>query len=256
VADATKRFGFKFPIAVDSDRRVWRAFDAEAWPTKYLIDKDGKVALVHQGEGDYAAFENEIQELLKEANPKLEFTASQFQDIPPEPRFGNVCRQPTPEIYLGAERGTLLANDAGYKPLTAAVYQLPHEIPPDRYALSGRWLAAPEYIQHVSKGADDYLRLSYRAKAVYIVAGSDDGKPKNISIAQDGKPIAEDARGVDVKADSKGGTYVSLSGKRMYYLVNNPKFEEHQLEIRAEEPSLSLYSFTFGNECENAFEHK
>ena len=61
---------------------------------------------------------------------------------------------------------------------------------------------------------------------------------------------------VDVRAASDGRTYVELGGKRMYYLVNNSEFGGHLLALYALEPGLSLYSFTFGNNCENKFAHR
>jgi hypothetical protein len=42
----------------------------------------------------------------------------------------------------------------------------------------------------------------------------------------------------------------------MYYLVNNSEFGGHLLQLYALEPGLSLYSFTFGNNCENKFAHR
>ena len=258
VADATRRFKFTFPIAVDSDRRIWDAFNNDAWPAKYLIDKDGRIAYSHLGEGDYAEFERHIQQLLKEANPKLTFASAKF-DIPADSREGGgVCQEATPETYLGFTRGDRIANQDGYKPLTEAAYQDPGNLMANEYALSGRWLAAPEYVRHVGSSTnlgDDYLDLKYRAKTVYLVAGSDDGSPKPLYVTEDGKPLPKDSRGVDVKIDSSGRTYIELGAKRMYYVVNNPHFEQHTLRLSATAPAISLYSFTFGNECENAFDH-
>ena len=257
VAEATKRFKFTFPIAVDSDRRVWEAFQNNVWPAKYLIDKDGRIALSHLGEGDYADFERHIQDLLKEANPKLTFASPKF-DIPPDTHEGGgVCRQSTPETYLGFERGDHLANPGGYRQLAENPYRDPGDLPSDGYALNGRWLAAPEFVRHVAttEPGDDYLSLDYRAKAVYLVAGSDDGSAKPLYVTQDGKPLPKASRGVDIKTDSAGRTYIALGGKRMYYVVNNPRFEQHTLRLYATTPALSLYSFTFGNDCENPFDH-
>jgi len=258
VADAVKRFKFTFPIAIDSDRRVWEAFYNNVWPAKYLIDKDGRIALSHLGEGDYADFERHIQDLLKEATPKLSFASPKF-DIPADTHeAGGVCRQSTPETYLGFERSDRLANPGGYKQLAENAYRDPGDLLSDGYALSGRWFAAPEFVRHVATTkdfGDDYLSLNYRAKAVYLVAGSDDGSVKPLYVTQDGKPLPKGSRGVDVKTDSAGRTYIALGGKRMYYVVNNPHFEQHTLRLSATVPDLSLYSFTFGNDCENPFDH-
>jgi len=258
VADAAKRFKFTFPIAVDSDREIWAAFENDAWPAKYLIDKDGRIALSHLGEGDYAEFERHIQQLLKEANPKLTFASPKF-DIPADPREeGGVCQASTPETYLGFTRGERIANQDGYQPLKEAVYRDPGGLRTNEYALIGRWLAAPEFVRHLESAkqpGDDYLDLNYRAKAVYLVAGSDDGSLKPLYVTEDGKPLPKNSRGVDVKSDSAGRTYIALGAKRMYYVINNPHFEQHTLRLSAAAPAISLYSFTFGNDCENPFDH-
>jgi len=258
VADAAKRFKFTFPIAVDSEREIWAAFDNNAWPAKYLIDKDGRIAFSHLGEGDYAEFERHIQELLKEANPKLTFAGPKF-DIPADTReAGGVCQEPTPETYLGFARGERIANQDGYQPLKEIVYRDPGALMANEYALSGRWLAAPEFVRHVESAkepGEDYLDLNYRAKAVYLVAGSDDGSVKSLYVSEDGKPLPKESRGADVKSDSAGRTYIALAAKRMYYVVNNPHVAQHTLRLSATAPGVSLYSFTFGNDCENPFDH-
>ena len=87
------------------------------------------------------------------------------------------------------------------------------------------------------------------------MAGSDDGSLKPLYVTEDGKPLPKNSRGVDVKSDSAGRTYIALGAKRMYYVVNNPHFERHTLRLSAAAPAISLYSFTFGNDCENPFDH-
>ncbi|MGH7905051.1 MAG: hypothetical protein ACREP6_00320, partial [Candidatus Binataceae bacterium] len=94
------------------------------------------------------------------------------------------------------------------------------------------------------------------SKSVYMVAGSNAQEPKKLYITQDGKPLIKNARGIDVKQDSNGATYLMLSNKRMYYLVANPHFGDHTLKLTSGAAPLSLYSFTFGNNCETAFAHK
>jgi thiol-disulfide isomerase/thioredoxin len=260
VAEAVHRFGFTFPIAVDSDYKVWNAFHNEAWPAKYLIDKDGNIAFTHLGEGDYAEFERHIQELLAEANPALKFTDPKFN--PSQDSMGGGCESPTPETYLGFERGERLSSPGGYRRGRAS-YTAPSAVPIDGYALSGRWLATPEAVDHpidATPGTSgtspgDSLVLHYRARSVYLVAGSDDGKAGSLYVMQDGRPLPKDARGVDVKTDSQGRTLVELAGKRMYYLIENTNFGEHMLSLNAAF-GLSLYSFTFGNNCETASDRR
>ncbi len=68
--------------------------------------------------------------------------------------------------------------------------------------------------------------------------------------------MAKNATGVDLKTDAEGRTSAALTGKRMYYLIDNPEFGRHTLKLTGAGAPFSLYSFTFGNNCENAFDHR
>ncbi len=151
-----------------------------------------------------------------------------------------------------------IANAGGENRNGAARYTAPADVPLDDFALTGRWLASAEYVRPLTaaEAPADSLVLHYRAKSVYLVAGSDESTPRRLYLSQDGAPIAKQARGVDVRAAGDGRTYIELSAKRMYYVVNNPEFGGHLLKLEAPGPGLSLYSFTFGNNCENKFAHR
>jgi thiol-disulfide isomerase/thioredoxin len=260
VVEATKRFGFDFPVAIDSDYKIWYAFHNEGWPADYLIDKDGNVAYTHMGEGEYGDFEQKIQELLKQANPAQSFSEPRYK-IPEDENIelsGGVCMRATPETYLGFAQSRNIANASGEGHDKLAAYSSPANLPLDDFALDGRWFAAAEYVRHAegARPPGDSVSLHYRAKSVYMVAGSDDSKPRRLFVIQDSRPLPKASWGVDVRAGSDGRPYVELAGKRMYYVVNNEEFGGHLLQLYALEPGLSLYSFTFGNNCENKFAHR
>jgi thiol-disulfide isomerase/thioredoxin len=260
VASAVKRFGFSFPVVLDNDEAVWNAFHNVAWPADYLIDKNGRIAYVHIGEGDYGETELAIRKLLKEARPSLDFSATRFA-IPADANIdmdASVCRRATPETYLGFAHSANLANPGGEDETQEVHYVAPPVVPLDNFALEGDWKAGDEFVRHLrtSTQPKDAVELHYQANAVYLVAGSDDGSPKPLYVTQDGKPLAPDRRGADVRAGTDGGSYIALGSKRMYYVVNNPEFGEHALALSTSVPGVSLYSFTFGNNCENKFAHK
>jgi thiol-disulfide isomerase/thioredoxin len=260
VANATKRFGFTFPVVVDNDESIWDAFHNTAWPADFLIDKDGLVAYMHLGEGDYGETELEIRKLLKEAKPGLHFSGTRYA-LPADANAdmgASVCRRATPEIYLGFARAANVSNPGGEDQTQEIHYLAPPVLPIDSFALDGDWRAGNEFVSHIRTSAEpkDAVELHYQAKSVYLVAGSDDGLRKLLYVKQDGKPLPADSRGVDIQADEKGGAYIILGGKRMYYVVNNPEFCEHTLALSTSAPAVSLYSFTFGNDCENKFAHK
>ena len=43
--------GIKYPIVTDQDYSTWKAYAVEAWPTLFLLDKQGRVRWSHVGEG-------------------------------------------------------------------------------------------------------------------------------------------------------------------------------------------------------------
>jgi len=259
VEHAAHRFKLDFPIAVDSDRTIWDAYHNDAWPADYLIDAKGDITFIHLGEGEYADMEHRIQALLREANPKLDFAAAMYRVPADQPEMGGACLRSTPETYLGFARAERMANEGGYRMMSAASYRQPRELPLDEYALDGRWLATPEYIKHAADDGESSpasLSLHYRAKTVYLVAGSDNAPGAPLYVEQDGKPVAPSGRGVDIKQDASGRTYIALQKKRMYYVANNPGFGDHTIKLTADSPAVALYSFTFGNNCETQFDRK
>jgi cytochrome c biogenesis protein CcdA/thiol-disulfide isomerase/thioredoxin len=67
VRKAVSDFGLPYPVAIDNDYRIWRAFENSYWPAHYLIDAKGQIRYHHFGEGRYGETEQAIQDLLREA---------------------------------------------------------------------------------------------------------------------------------------------------------------------------------------------
>ncbi len=67
VKRAVRDLGISFPVAIDNDFAVWRAFENEYWPAHYFIDARGRVRFHHFGEGAYERSEQVIRQLLEEA---------------------------------------------------------------------------------------------------------------------------------------------------------------------------------------------
>src|SRR5271170_1966712 len=68
VSRALAPLSVDYPVAIDNDYGIWRAFDNEAWPAFYFIGADGRVHHHVFGEGGYDQSERLIQQLLSEAN--------------------------------------------------------------------------------------------------------------------------------------------------------------------------------------------
>ena len=61
--------GIRYPVVTDNDYQIWNAYKVEAWPTVFLLDKQGRIRWMHVGEGDYKEAERLIQKLLAEEPP-------------------------------------------------------------------------------------------------------------------------------------------------------------------------------------------
>ena len=212
VREASRKLGVRYPVAIDDDYRTWSAYQNDAWPAEYLIDKRGHVREIKKGEGQYDETEHSIRTLLGEpAGAQL----ASVKDRTPQ-------HLTTPESYLGWERldryvgSPLTANVRGALPLPA---RDPAERPRLLRRLDGR--AAADRRRH-----DARLRLHFLAQNVYLVLS---GRGR-MQVLVGGRPV----RTVRVNGLS-----------RLYTLLHYKGLAEGALELRFT-PGISAYAFTFG----------
>ena len=58
--------GIRYPVVTDNDNAMWNAYKVQAWPTWFVIDKQGRLRWKHVGEGAYDETEQVIKKLLAE----------------------------------------------------------------------------------------------------------------------------------------------------------------------------------------------
>jgi thiol-disulfide isomerase/thioredoxin len=61
---AVARLQISHPVCLDLGFELWRSYDNEGWPARYLWDAQGHLAEYHYGEGGYVETEHAIQELV------------------------------------------------------------------------------------------------------------------------------------------------------------------------------------------------
>jgi hypothetical protein len=66
VENAVHDLKVTYPVAIDSNYRIWQAFNNQYWPAQYIVDAKGRIRYHHFGEGEYGEIERVIQELLEE----------------------------------------------------------------------------------------------------------------------------------------------------------------------------------------------
>ena len=239
-----REFGLTYPIVIDSDREIWKAFANRYWPTKYLLDKDGYLRYGHFGEGGYGECEQVIQELLREIDPAVNLPAL-MEPLREEDHVGAVCYRATGELYLGNRRGRI-GNEGGFKEDQIADYSFSGQLEENLFYAAGRWASTAEYFEAVESGVHS-LRLKYDAAAVNLVMASPHSPSAEVVILQDGKPLTRkqatrDTRFRPVANSIQEESYVVVDSARMYFLVDNHEFGPHELELRC---SLGVAAFAF-----------
>ena len=208
--------GLTYPIAIDNDFSIWRAFRNDAWPAKYLFDNRGRLVRRWVGEGSYDEIEGEIRRLLTAAQPGSQLPAvtelaSTFAKMGQQ-SYGGI----TNETYIGAERRE-----------------------PGAVSLKGDWRSDRQYIE-LKKGNGEIV-VPFTAGEVNLVMQPGPSGRAAVSVLLDGKPAGE-ARGMDVGTD--GVARFDRSG--MIRLVAGAPRQRHVLTLSASDPGLRAYVFTFG----------
>jgi len=239
-----REFGLTYPIVIDSNREIWKSFAVRYWPTKYLLDKDGYLRYGHFGEGGYGECEQAIQELLREIDPAIELP-SLMDPVREEDHAATVCYRATGELYLGNRRGRI-GNEGGFKEDQIADYEFSGPIAENFFYANGRWASTAEYFEAV-EDATHSLRLKYEAAAVNLVMASPHATSAEVVILHDGKPLtrAQATRDTRFRSGANGEeSYVVVDSARMYFLVDNHEFGEHELELRCS-AGVAAFAFTF-----------
>jgi hypothetical protein len=241
IRSALEAMGVDFPIAVDNDYAVWRAFDNNYWPALYFADAEGKIRHHHFGEEDYERSERVIQQLLADAGQ--DGFGEELVSVEPDgvELAADWDTLGSPETYVGYARESGFASPGGLVPDRGHVYEEPPKLDLNRWSLSGEWTVGGQPTALNEPGG----RITHRfhARDVNLVMGAQDGAgsvPFQVRI--DGEPPG-DAHGLDVDADGNG----VVAEERLYQLVRQPGTDsDRTFEITFQDSGVQAYVFTFG----------
>jgi thiol-disulfide isomerase/thioredoxin len=241
VTKAMKDLGINYPVAIDNDFKVWRAFNNQYWPAHYFADAQGRIRYHHFGEGEYAESERVIQQLLREAGAAkvadglINASAEGVQLAP------DMNEVQSPETYVGYQRAEHFVPETSLVPDKVSAYSAPSQLALNDWSLDGQWNVGPE---RATSGAPA-SRIVYRfhARDLHLVLGPGaDGKPVRFKVLVDGK-VPGDAHGTDVAPDGSG----SVTEQRLYQLVRQTGgVTDRTFSIEFLDPGVSAYAFTFG----------
>jgi len=241
VVAQSRAFGVGYPVALDSDYAVWRAFTNHFWPAVYLADGEGRLRYHHFGEGEYAETEMAIQQLLLDAGAQ----DLDLDLVMVEPRGLEVAAEwrtlQSPETYVG------YGQSSGFAQLDPARFDQPHayaapaHLSLNHWALTGEWAVGRHAA--VSTGPGARIAFRFHARDVNLVMGPlAGGASIRFRVLLDGQ-VAGAAHGSDVAADGSG----TVTHQRTYQLIRQPgPIADRLVEIEFLEPGAEAYCFTFG----------
>ena len=238
VKRAVKDLKVDYPVAIDNDYAIWRAFDNRYWPAHYFIDAQGRIRHHHFGEGEYAESEEIIKQLLAEAG------AQHVASGTVQPDAGGIALAPenamqSPETYVGYERAENFAATAVRD--REHEYSIPTTLATNQWGLGGTWTVADENAKLARAGGR--IAFRFHARDVNLVLGPPrDGKPVKYKVTIDGKPPGDD-HGVDSAADGTG----EVTSQRLYQLLRvNGDVADRTFEIEFLDAGVEAFAFTFG----------
>ena len=208
VERGVREFGLTYPIVIDTDREIWKAFANRYWPTKYLLDKEGYLRFAHFGEGEYRETEEAIRELLKEVNPTLAFPPL-MEPLRAEDRTGAVCYRASPELYLGHRprpNRQRLADSGKIRSPTIPSREVRRQL---SSTPAGRWASTAEYLEAVEDG-EHMIVLQYEAAGVNLVMARHAAALCDVTIRQDGNPLTPSQETRDTRFRSIEGGEAKL----------------------------------------------
>jgi thiol-disulfide isomerase/thioredoxin len=241
VRQASRRLRVDYPIAIDSDYAIWRAFDNQYWPALYFVDGRGRIRHHRFGEGEYRESEMMIRQLLAESGKQSlprEVGPVDGRGIELAADWGSLR---SPENYLGYGRTENFASPGGSVPDSRRTYAAPARLGLNRWALAGDWTMTRLAV--VLGGANGRIVLRFHARDLHLVMGpAVRGQSVRFRVRLDGQPPGP-AQGLDVDAQGSG----AVAEQRLYQLIRQPgPIAERQFEIEFLDPGAEAFAFTFG----------
>ncbi len=241
VEKAVRDLKITYPVAIDSDYKIWSAFNNNYWPAHYFIDGKGRIRAHHFGEGEYDVSERIIQELLKEngatsISPGVINASGNGAEAASDSK--NVG---SPETYVGYKRS---ANFASVEPIakdSRKTYSPQPRLSLNQWALGGNWKVGEE--SAVLQSVPGKIVFRFHARDVHLVLGpSKNGKPIRFVVKLDGTAPGDD-HGADTDASGAG----TVQGNRLYQLIRQKgAVEDRTFEIEFLDPGVEAFAFTFG----------
>jgi hypothetical protein len=240
VRRAIKEMDVRYPVAVDNDYAVWRAFDNHYWPALYFADAQGRIRHHRFGEGEYEESEMVLQMLLRDAGGEVGQGLVRIEPAGVEAP-ADWASLGSPESYLGYERAVGFVSPGGIVRDKPHVYSAPRALRRNEWSLSGNWS-----IHVVPARLNDpggVISYRFRARDVHLVMGPPASHPRvRFRVRLDGEPPGR-AHGIDIDENGNG----VADYQRLYQLIRqSPPTGDRLIEIEFLDAGVEAFVFTFG----------
>jgi thiol-disulfide isomerase/thioredoxin len=241
VRRAVKDMQIKYPVAIDSDYAVWRAFENNYWPALYFVDAAGHIRHHRFGEDDYERSEMVIQQLLAGTGVSgisQELVSVEGDGAEAAPDWDSLK---SPENYVGYQRTERFASPGGVLEGSRRIYSVPAQLRLNEWALSGAWTV--NMGSTVLNEPDGRMAYRFQARDLHLVMGpAARGASVRFRVLIDGQPPGA-AHGVDIDDQGTG----TVAEQRLYQLIRQPApIVDRLFEIEFLDPGVEAFAFTFG----------
>ena len=230
-----------YPVVIDNDYAIWRAFDNHYWPALYFVDPRGRVRRHHFGEGEYDRSEIAIQRLLAETGVAGSGRSIVSVNAAAVEAPADWESLKSGENYLGYDRAQNFASPGGAKVNRPHVYSAPSRLALNEWALNGEWTVARQAT--VLNGPTGRIAYRFHARDLHLVMGPSRRESQvRFRVSLDGQPPGP-AHGVDVDGGGNG----TVAEPRLYQLIRQARpITQRRFEIEFLDAGVETFAFTFG----------
>jgi Thioredoxin like C-terminal domain/AhpC/TSA family len=241
VGVAIRDLDVRYPVAVDNDYAIWRAFDNHYWPALYFADEEGHIRHHRFGEGEYEESERVLQMLLARAGAgDVDHALVRLE--PQGVELGaDWADLGSPENYVGYERTDGFASSGGPVLDERHEYTAPSSLRRNQWALSGEWRMGPVAVVLEEPGGA--ISCRFHARDLHLVLRPSGAQQSvRFRVRIDGMPPGP-AHGLDVDEQGNG----TVTGQRLYQLVRQPgPVVDRLFGIEFLDAGAEAFVFTFG----------
>jgi thiol-disulfide isomerase/thioredoxin len=241
VRRAVEQMKIEYPVVIDNDYSIWRAFKNQYWPALYFLDGQGRIRQHHFGEGEYERSELAIQRLLSEvgvAGTSSRIVAVDGSGFEAAADWANLR---SPETYVGYQRSQNFVSRSVATLDQRRAYGAPTRLLLNQWSLVGEWTMGTHAT--VLNKLSGQIVYRFHARDVHLVMGP--GRPGSsvrFRVTIDGQPPGA-AHGLDVDERGNG---IAVE-QRLYQLIRQSKpIADRTFTIEFLDTGIEVFAFTFG----------